>query len=117
MAAVTFQDRSTGDTQMFSQGTADMILDFCVDYWNGDDVVPLTSANRKRILDFYYRYSLTSYCTTFSYKPLIKLFDKANDFSQQYLELPSDYRNLHKLLENKCISKLREGHSHSSGEI
>lgn len=34
------------DRQMFSQGTADVILDYCVDYWDGYDVHPLTPAIR-----------------------------------------------------------------------
>lgn len=41
--------RSSNDHEekhMFSQGTADVILDFCVDYWDGYDVHPLTPAIR-----------------------------------------------------------------------
>lgn len=34
------------ERQMFSQGTADIILDFCVDYWDGYDVHPLTPSIR-----------------------------------------------------------------------
>lgn len=34
------------ERQMFSQGTADIILDYCVDYWDGYDVHPLTPSIR-----------------------------------------------------------------------
>ncbi len=34
------------ENQMFSQGTADVILDYCVDFWDGYDVQPLTSSIR-----------------------------------------------------------------------
>ena len=39
-------NREQNDKQMFSQGTADVILDFCIDYWDGFDVHPLTPAIR-----------------------------------------------------------------------
>lgn len=38
--------REQRDSQMFSQGTADVILDYCVDYWDGYDVHPLTPGIR-----------------------------------------------------------------------
>lgn len=34
------------ERQVFSQGTADIILDYCVDYWDGYDVHPLTPSIR-----------------------------------------------------------------------
>ena len=34
------------EKQMFSQGTADVILDYCIDYWDGQDVLPLTPGLR-----------------------------------------------------------------------
>ena len=36
----------TGIHQLFSQGTADMILDSCTDYWDGSDIRPLSEADR-----------------------------------------------------------------------
>ncbi|KAG7303015.1 hypothetical protein JYU34_013023 [Plutella xylostella] len=54
--------------QMLTQGTADIILDSCVDYWDGRDLTPLSAADRKKIIDFYQRNSLTAYCTAFAYK-------------------------------------------------
>lgn len=52
----------------YIQGTADIILDSCVDYWNGRDLTPISPSDRKKIIDFYQRNSLTAYCTAFAYK-------------------------------------------------
>jgi len=38
--------KEQNDKQMFSQGTADVILDYCIDYWDGYDVHPLTPVIR-----------------------------------------------------------------------
>ena len=46
--------REQNDKQMFSQGTADVILDYCIDYWDGHDVYPLTPALRYRICSHLY---------------------------------------------------------------
>lgn len=104
------------EKQMFSQGTADVILDYCIDYWDGNDVRPLTPAmryikytcatvvvlkffyihnmliiRRKKILDFYQRCSLTAYCTAFSYRPIYKNIGMLSTLPEKgrtvYLEL------------------------------
>ncbi|KAG7303011.1 Transmembrane protein 94 [Plutella xylostella] len=50
-----------------------MILDSCVDYWDGRDLTPLSAADRKKIIDFYQRNSLTAYCTAFAYKSVLNI--------------------------------------------
>ncbi|XP_050541863.1 transmembrane protein 94 isoform X2 [Daktulosphaira vitifoliae] len=97
MVCVGLKERSiekaaTG-LQLFSQGTADIILDACIDYWDGHDLNPISPAIRKKVLDFYQRTSLTAYCTAFSYRPLPLCPDKS--FSEVYLELPADCRHLY----------------------
>lgn len=37
---------SSRGTHLFSQGTADIILDGCVDYWSGSDIIKLTPSAR-----------------------------------------------------------------------
>ncbi|GJQ72359.1 hypothetical protein Trydic_g3444 [Trypoxylus dichotomus] len=93
MFAVVVKELSSGSMQLLSQGTADIILDSCVDYWDGHDLCSLTSSDRKKIQDFYQRSSLTAYCTAFAYRPLSKGIN--NKLSQVYLELPSDSRHLY----------------------
>lgn len=57
--------------------------------------------NRKKVLDFYQRTSLTAYCTAFSYRPLPLPPDKS--FSEIYLELPAD---CHQLYSKLCRSPI-----------
>ena len=53
-----------------TQGSADFVLDSCVDAWTGRDLSQLTPDLRKKCLEFHHRASLTSYCTAFAYRPL-----------------------------------------------
>ncbi|CAG9860047.1 unnamed protein product [Phyllotreta striolata] len=93
MFAVIVKELSTGNMQLLSEGTADIILDSCVDYWDGRDLIPLSNTDRKRIQDFYQRSSLTAYCTAFAYRPLSKNIN--SKLSEVYLEFPSDSRHLY----------------------
>ncbi|KAJ3644745.1 hypothetical protein Zmor_022452 [Zophobas morio] len=93
MFAVIVKELSSGSVQLLSEGTADIILDSCVDYWDGHDLCPLTHSDRKKIQDFYQRSSLTAYCTAFAYRPLNKCI--SSKVSGVYLELPSDSRHLY----------------------
>ena len=68
-------------------GTADIILDSCIDAWTGQDLAPLSEDLRKKILDFYQRASLSSYCTAFSYRPLLMPLPWKD--VHDYLQLPS----------------------------
>ncbi|CAB4063191.1 unnamed protein product [Lepeophtheirus salmonis] len=70
LLSVITQDKVFKSNQLFSQGSADLLLNSCRDFWCGDDLEPLKEDIRKKILDFYKRASLTSYCTAFSYKPI-----------------------------------------------
>ncbi|XP_040573860.1 transmembrane protein 94 [Lepeophtheirus salmonis] len=87
MVSVLIQQRSTGTRQLFSQGTSDIILDSCIDFWSGKDLEALTEDARKKILDFYQRSSLSSYCTAFSYRPLT--FGIPWETVREYLQLPT----------------------------
>jgi len=103
MVGVCVQESSSGSYQLLSQGTGEILLDACVDYWNGSDLCPLSVADRKRILDFYNRSSLTAYCTAFAYRPLNRRIENINlggvenvfDSSGVYLELPADSAHLY----------------------
>nr|AGC92690.2 hypothetical protein [Heliconius erato] len=92
MLAVIVKDQAS-QLQMLTQGTADIILDSCVDYWNGHDLTPILPSDRKKIIDFYQRNSLTAYCTAFAYKPLTRSISPS--LATHYLELPADSRPLY----------------------
>lgn len=76
--------------QMLTQGTADIILDCCDDFWDGHDLRPLGAQERKRAQDFYQRNALTAYCTAFSYRPLRHGIFGALGQCSCYMELPPE---------------------------
>ncbi|UXI15207.1 hypothetical protein NH340_JMT01150 [Sarcoptes scabiei] len=111
MTCAVIRDTYSNQCQLFSQGTGDLILDTCAEYWNGQSLVLLTDYERKKILDFYQRSSLTSYCCSFAYIPLIETGNdvqtsqssstsinntfSSNEFYRNYfLELPPDSSHL-----------------------
>ncbi len=87
LVSVLVQHRTTGSRQLITQGTADIVLDSCADTWTGDDLEPLTEDLRKKIMDFYHRASLSSYCTAFSIKP--QTFQLPWRNCREYLQLPT----------------------------
>ncbi|KAL0110560.1 hypothetical protein PUN28_013866 [Cardiocondyla obscurior] len=93
MVAVVVKERSGGGLQLLTQGTADIILDSCIEYWDGHDLCPLSASDRKKVQDFYQRTSLTSYCTAFAYRPLTRAIN--DKMSEIYLELPADSKHLY----------------------
>lgn len=50
MVCVGLRERSIGKAatglQLFSQGTADIILDACIDFWDGYDLSPVSPTVR-----------------------------------------------------------------------
>lgn len=79
--------------QLLTQGTADIILDCCDDYWDGKDLRPLGEQERKRAQDFYQRNALTAYCTAFSYRPLRRGITgplSGTTSNVAYMELPPE---------------------------
>uniref|UniRef100_A0A1B6JBX6 Uncharacterized protein n=1 Tax=Homalodisca liturata TaxID=320908 RepID=A0A1B6JBX6_9HEMI len=96
MVAVIVKDKSNhNNLQLFSQGTADIVLDACVDFYDGSDLHTLSDSDRKKVQDFYQRTSLTAYCTAFAYRPLTDVSRVDDQLSQVYLELPADNKELY----------------------
>ncbi|XP_063445351.1 transmembrane protein 94-like [Mytilus trossulus] len=89
MVSVVLKDSNSGMSQVLSQGTADILLDCCSDYWNGEDVSTFTESDRKKILDFYHRTSMASYCTAFSYRPLTQQISASLDGA--FIQLPQNW--------------------------
>ncbi|XP_055841697.1 transmembrane protein 94 isoform X1 [Episyrphus balteatus] len=99
--SVVMRENPGGYLSLFTQGTADIILDYCDDFWDGKDLRTLSQHDRKRAQDFYQRSALTAYCTAFAYRPLrhgiIGALSGAQNDNIAYLELPpeSKYRMAH----------------------
>lgn len=87
--SVVIRDLQSNSLQMLTQGTADIVLDCCDDFWDGHDLRPLGLQERKRAQDFYQRNALTSYCTAFAYRPLRHgIFGALGETA--YMELPPE---------------------------
>ncbi|XP_058815136.1 transmembrane protein 94 isoform X2 [Topomyia yanbarensis] len=95
--SVVMRETPGGSLQLLTQGTADIVLDSCDDYWDGHDLHPLTEKERKRAQDFYQRSALTAYCTAFAYKPLrhgiTGALSGGSTGEVAYLELPPESKN------------------------
>lgn len=89
------REKFSDSFQMLTQGTADIVLNCCDDYWDGQDLRPLGQQERKRAQDFYQRNALTSYCTAFSYRPLHHGISGVLN-EESFMELPAEtnYRPL-----------------------
>ena len=89
LVSVTLKSKTNRPSthHLISQGTADIILDSCIDAWTGADLETLSEDTRKKILDFYQRASLSSYCTAFSYRPLLTKLPWQD--VPDYLQLPT----------------------------
>ncbi|XP_040173075.1 transmembrane protein 94 isoform X1 [Anopheles arabiensis] len=110
--SVVMREINNGSLQLLTQGTADIVLDCCDDYWDGHDLQPLTEKERKRAQDFYQRSALTAYCTAFAYRPLrhgisgaLSGGPKAGG-SVAYLELPPETKHRRDLYRRENYSDL-----------
>ena len=59
-------------SQLMSAGSAHMILSCCSDLWDGQDLIPMTSMECKKVMDFFSRRSVASYCIGLAYNPLLE---------------------------------------------
>uniref|UniRef100_A0A2M4ADM6 Uncharacterized protein n=2 Tax=Anopheles triannulatus TaxID=58253 RepID=A0A2M4ADM6_9DIPT len=103
--SVVMREINNGSLQLLTQGTADIVLDCCDDYWDGHDLQPLTEKERKRAQDFYQRSALTAYCTAFAYRPLRHGISGALSGGPQgnvaYLELPPESKHRRDLYQGR----------------
>ena len=59
-------------SQLMSAGSAHMILSCCSDLWDGQDLIPMTNLECKKVMDFFNRRSVASYCIGLAYNPLLE---------------------------------------------
>ncbi|XP_062508635.1 transmembrane protein 94-like isoform X2 [Corticium candelabrum] len=81
----------SGMYQLLSRGPADLLLDQCVDYWDGSELKPLTTQRRKRVMDFYRRFILSGYCVALAYRPLDDIQPLVTVNSDVYITVPHSY--------------------------
>ncbi|XP_072415991.1 transmembrane protein 94-like isoform X3 [Chiloscyllium punctatum] len=75
------------EMQLFSYGSADTILDACSEFWDGNDICPLSQCSRKKIFDFYQRACLTGECIALSYKPVFHTLQSSDDETSPQVSL------------------------------
>ena len=59
-------------SQLMSAGSAHMILSSCSDFWDGQDLIPMTNLECKKVMEFFSRRSVASYCIGLAYNPLLE---------------------------------------------
>ena len=70
MVSMVIQGRKC--CQLMSAGSAHMILSCCSDLWDGQDLIPMTNLEYKKVMDFFSRRSVASYCIGLAYNPLLE---------------------------------------------
>lgn len=57
--------------QLLSRGDPDLILEQCVEFWDGQTLCPLTPADKKKMREIYRHWSFEDlHCIAFSYAPV-----------------------------------------------
>ncbi|KAJ3071154.1 hypothetical protein HDU98_005730 [Podochytrium sp. JEL0797] len=66
-----FLDTSSGECQLFSDGNVELIVESCVDYWNGSELELMTDAVEKKIFEFYHNAVYNDMqVIAYSYRPI-----------------------------------------------
>ena len=92
----------SGARQLLSQGSADLLLDVCTDFWDGSEVHPLTAVERRKIRDFFHRTSITSNCIALSYRPITQSWKGSNE--DVFLEIPEELEWLNSDSDNGSMA-------------
>ncbi|KAK9980582.1 hypothetical protein ABG768_000176 [Culter alburnus] len=89
LIALLVHHTQTGDLQLFSYGSADVVLGACTEFWDGEDIQRLTDSDRKKVVDFYQRSCMAGQCVAVSFKPLLQPHDPEID--DTCVELPFNH--------------------------
>ncbi|KAJ3296230.1 hypothetical protein HK104_001843 [Borealophlyctis nickersoniae] len=88
-----FEETSSGTTQLFSEGSMEVVLECCGDYWNGGGLGDITENIEKRIYDFYQNAIIMDFqVVAYSYRPIqnaaaLPFLFNTNPSAPVYLEL------------------------------
>lgn len=63
-------------SQLMTAGSAHMILSCCSDLWDGQDLIPMTNLECKKVMEFFNRRSVASYCIGLAYNPLLEQLEE-----------------------------------------
>ncbi|KAK9767419.1 hypothetical protein K7432_002819 [Basidiobolus ranarum] len=66
-----YEELNSGSYQLLSDGNVELIIDFCSDYWNGEQLNALDDGMVDKIIDFYEKSVVNDMqCVGFSYRPI-----------------------------------------------
>ncbi|XP_028413200.1 transmembrane protein 94-like isoform X2 [Dendronephthya gigantea] len=105
LTSLVVEHVTSGHHQLLSQGSADLLLDVCTDFWDGSEVHPLTSMERRKIQDFFHRTSITSNCIALSYRPITQSWHGLDQ--DVFLEIPDGVNLLNNDSDNGSMSSSR----------
>lgn len=66
MASVIVHLEEQGSLQLFSCGTAELLVESCSEVWDGNGITPMSDSERRRIIEFYNKTSTTMACYAFA---------------------------------------------------
>ncbi|CAB3988135.1 Hypothetical predicted protein [Paramuricea clavata] len=105
LTSLVVEHVTSGAHQLLSQGSADLLLDVCTDFWDGSEVHPLTCLERRKIRDFFHRTSITSNCIALSYRPVTQTWKGSNQ--DVFLEIPEGMEWIYNDSDNGSMSSSR----------
>ena len=72
LISMVVEDQSAQQKLLMSRGSADLVVQCCQDFWDGNNLQPMTEAEKTAILDFFTRKTLSAYCIALAYSPISK---------------------------------------------
>lgn len=72
MFTALFKVAGSSNYQLITRSHSEFALACCQDFWNGNDIIPLSQQERRRIRDFFARRSLLAHAVVLSYNPFLE---------------------------------------------
>ena len=69
--SVIVKDERINALQMLTQGNPSLLLEYCLDFWDGESISPMKVDDRRAILDMYQQWTLEDFdVVAFAYTPV-----------------------------------------------
>eukprot|EP01134_Creolimax_fragrantissima_P001352 CFRG1352T1 len=78
MISQLVEDTGSGRFHLLSEGSVPLVLETCTDWWDGKNVVRMSDADRRRIMEFYKTMSTRMLVIAFCYRPIHRSHDWFN---------------------------------------
>ena len=91
MISSVVKECESGKSLVMSRGSGDLIASCCSDFWDGQELQPMTTTERSSIIDYYNCRSLSSYCIALSYSPVLNADLSCLDRNEIGIYVPPSY--------------------------